>query len=393
MRIVFVIAFASCLIFNATAQPKELWTFQSKGKIYSSPATDGNLLFIGSADQHVYALDRKTGKEIWRFKTGGAVHSSPAVAGKFVLFTSHDGFVYALKSKNGELAWKYQTNGEAVYDLWDYYLSSPVVRDGVVYVGSGDHHVYALNEMTGKLIWKFRTDGVVHATPVVSDSLLYIGSFDGNFYAIERGTGKLAWKFDTVGETYFPKGEVQKEALLHNGVLYFGSRDFYVYALDARTGSLKWNVKEDGSWVIAAPLALEDNLYFGTSDTESFYCMDANSGAKKWKRGLNMRVFGSAVAYSDLVIFGCFNGKLYGVDPKTGSARWEFQTRGSNANYLNVYDESGAFRSDFEKYGKDIEGSEQKLLSLGSILSTPLVDGNSVYFGSADGNVYAVEVQ
>lgn len=145
--------------------------------------------------------------------------------------------------------------------------------------------------------------------------------------------------------------------------------------------------------MIAPPLAIKNNLYYGTSDTEAFYCMEASSGMKKWKHGLNMRVFGTAVAFGDQIIFGCFNGTLYALDSSSGSKVWEFQTRGSKTNYSQVYDESGAFRSDFEKYGKDTQASEQKILSLGSILSTPLIEEKSVYFGSADGRVYALRLE
>lgn len=389
MRIVFVvlILFASGV---SKAQPKERWIFETKGKVYSSPTIDGDRLFIGSGDQYFYALNKNTGKALWTFKTGGPVHSSPVVSGGLVFFSSHDGFIYALKKDTGALVWKYQTGGEKFYDLWDYYISSPVIRDGVLYIGSGDNHVYALDELTGKPVWKFKTDGVVHAAPVISDSSLYIGSFDGNLYALQLTDGKLRWKFKTLGEEYFPKGEVQKDALVHEGVVYFGSRDYNLYAVDTRTGGLKWKIKEEGSWVIATPFAYNGDLFFGTSDSEAFYCRNADSGDLKWKRGLNMRVFGMATALNDVIVFGCFNGKLYGVDPATGLSRWEFQTRGSKANSKEVYDETGAFRKDFQKYGDDIEGSERKLLALGSILSTPLIDEKSIYFGSADGFVYAL---
>lgn len=38
-------------------------------------------------------------------------------------------------------------------------------------------------------------------------------------------------------------------------------------------------------------------------------------------------------------------------------------------------------------------GSGVRLMTVGSILSSPVVDGNEVYFGSTDGNVYAVSVK
>jgi len=52
-----------------------------------------------------------------------------------IYFGSYDDYVYALNAGTGEEKWKYET-GDKVY-------SSPAVADGIVYVGSSAGHVYA----------------------------------------------------------------------------------------------------------------------------------------------------------------------------------------------------------------------------------------------------------
>jgi outer membrane protein assembly factor BamB len=54
------------------------------------------LVFVGSGDGRVYALDASTGVLVWSYATGGAVESSPAVVGSVVYVGSGDGRVYAL---------------------------------------------------------------------------------------------------------------------------------------------------------------------------------------------------------------------------------------------------------------------------------------------------------
>lgn len=76
------------------------------------------------------------GKLRWRYPTEAFVYSSPAVVNGVVYVGSYDGYVYALNASNGTLLWRYLT-GNGVY-------SSPVVVNGVVYVGSLDDYVYAL---------------------------------------------------------------------------------------------------------------------------------------------------------------------------------------------------------------------------------------------------------
>jgi outer membrane protein assembly factor BamB len=75
-----------------------------------------------------------TNQTAWRFNTGGPV-DSPTVAGGLVYVGSYDDKVYALDASNGDLIWSYTTD--------DMVVSSPAVANGIVYIGSYDHMVYA----------------------------------------------------------------------------------------------------------------------------------------------------------------------------------------------------------------------------------------------------------
>ena len=374
------------------AQDAVLWKFQTGAAVYSSATVSNNSVFFGSGDMNLYSLNKTTGALQWKFTTKGAVQSTPAVSVGKVFVVSSDGNIYAVNQSTGKPDWVFNTNGEQQYGIWDYYLSSPVVENGIVYAGSGDSCVYALDAGTGRCIWKYKTGSIVHATPALAGGVVYIGSYDGNFYALDAKTGKLKWKFKTVGDAYFPLGEIQKAAVIVDNTVIFGSRDYNIYALDANTGTGKWNMKELGSWIIATPLAYAGNIYFGTSDSHRFYCMDAKTGEVKWTLPLNMRVYGTACVAGGDIAFGCFNGKLYFVNPETGKVNKVFQTEESKKHYSGIYNADDSFRNDFELYGKDYKTSESKILALGSILSTPLVENDLIYFGDANGNFYALSI-
>lgn len=93
------------------------------------------IVYVGSEDDNVYALNATTGAYMWSFMTGSAVYSSPAVAEGTVFIGSTDDNIYALDASTGAYLWSY-TTGDAVH-------SSPAVANGVVYVGSVDDNVYA----------------------------------------------------------------------------------------------------------------------------------------------------------------------------------------------------------------------------------------------------------
>ena len=62
----------------------------AEDKISSSPALARDIVYFGSADRRVDAVDVKTGLARWTFETEGAVYSSPSLAGGMLYFGSAD---------------------------------------------------------------------------------------------------------------------------------------------------------------------------------------------------------------------------------------------------------------------------------------------------------------
>src|ERR1700730_7286890 len=136
------------------------WKFPTGARVVSSPVWDNGVVYFGSDDHNLYAVDAATGRQNWKFSTQGPVPATPAIAGGTVYFASYDGKFYAVDAQNGKLRWKFSTGGErrfeakgihglqpknqTIPDPWDVYLSSAVVAQGAVYFGSGDGNLYAL---------------------------------------------------------------------------------------------------------------------------------------------------------------------------------------------------------------------------------------------------------
>ena len=106
----------------------------------AATVADG-IVYIGSADKKLYAIDARSGKERWHFDTQGSVRSTPAVAGGRVFFGSYDHFVYALDASSGALVWK--------HDTLEPVVSAPLVADGAVYIGSRSSDLFAFDAATG----------------------------------------------------------------------------------------------------------------------------------------------------------------------------------------------------------------------------------------------------
>ena len=56
----------------------------------SSPAVANGVVYVGSDDNNVYALNATTGAKLWSYTTGGDVVSSPAVVNGVVYVGSDE---------------------------------------------------------------------------------------------------------------------------------------------------------------------------------------------------------------------------------------------------------------------------------------------------------------
>ena len=161
-----------------------IWSFATGSAVQSLPAisSDGKVLYVGSYDNNLYAVDALTGSKIWSFATNSAVDSSPALSsdGKVVYFGSNDGNLYAVAALTGSKIWSFETGGAV--------STSPAIgSDGtVVYVGSDDQNLYAVDAVTGVQIWSFSTGGAVESSPTLSGDgkVVYVGTNNNTLYAV-----------------------------------------------------------------------------------------------------------------------------------------------------------------------------------------------------------------
>lgn len=396
-----------------TKAPSVKWAFKTGGAVVASPAVADGVVYIPSTDMQLYAIDQETGKEKWKFKSHMPIASSPAVAGGLLYFVSSAGSLAALDIKTGQPKWvlptEYERKFEAknlhglqpgaqtIPDAWDLFVSSPAVANGKVYFGSGDGSIYAVDAQSGVLQWKFSTQDVVHASPAVVDGVVYVGSWDSNLYALDAETGQLKWSFKT-GEDPVIHNQVgfQSSPAVVDGVVYVGCRDAHVYAVDAGTGKKKWDYPTSKSWVIGTPAVRDGMVYVGTSDSSRFMGLDAKNGRLRFNMDVKAYMFSSAALAGDLAYAGDHNGRVYAIDVKSGKIAWEFQTEGAKKDEFKILNPDGSLNQEvlFAPVFNDFEDmyiAIYKFMSIGAIVSSPVVDKGTLYFGSMDGNVYALQ--
>jgi len=388
------------------------WKFKTGGAIVSSPAVSGDAVYFGSSDHNFYAVQAASGALRWKFPTHGRVTSSPAVSDGHVYFGSYDSNFYALDAASGALLWKFATAGERRFsgrhlhgaepaaevmpDPFDVFLSSPALADGVVYFGSGDGNVYALDAASGTLRWKFHTGSVVHASPAIANGTLYVGSWDSYFYALEAATGKERWRFKT-GEDPKINNQVgiQSSAVVADGVVYFGCRDSHLYAVDAARGTQRWAFSTGDSWVIASPVVRDGAVYFATSDSGLVGALDARTGGEIFTLEFkHWPFFSSPLLAGSFLYIGSNQGKLLAIDLNDRRLAWSFQTDGAQQNaatYTNADGTPNYRAAASDSFYDQLVIGFNRMMSVGAVQSSPVIAAGTVYFGSWDGQLYAID--
>ncbi|MGE6356340.1 PQQ-binding-like beta-propeller repeat protein [Flavobacterium sp. NPDC079362] len=393
------------------------WKYKTGGKIFSSPIAQNGIVYIGSEDGFLYAIEEKSGNLKWKFKTNGAIHSSPSIFENIIYFGSFDGNYYAINTQNGKLIWKFKTGGEHwlgelgmwgmkpetqyMEDLWDFYLSSPVVyenrKTSQVLFGSSDGNIYSLDAKTGILKWKFKTNGPVHGSPVIDKDKIYIGGWDATLYALNIESGKEIWRFATGTQMGF-KG-IQSSVALSDGKIYFGAREPFFFALGAETGKQIWKYNAENSWILSSAVVKDNTVYVGTSDTYALLALDAKTGIEKYRFKANGYVYSSPAIAGNTIYFGDFTGNFFCLDLLSNGKKSNFISTENRKQFATSTLKNDLLDFGYAAQNEDLSiyDNNKKVIAqfykLGAIVSSPFISKNAVYFGSADGYLYAYNLK
>jgi len=314
---------------------KPLWSFRCEDEIRGTPMFSQGILYIGSYDNNLYALNAGDGKFHWKFPTDGGIVTRPAFYEGNLYFGSEDKRLHVVSVRGGKVVWTYYTDGPI--------RSSPCIAEGHIFFGSDDHFIHAVNLNTGRMAWRFETADAVRATPFVVQDLVYTGCESGDYYAVDF-RGDLKWRFHA-------KRAITASTVGTGQALYFSSMDSTLYALDPRNGWVLWRFRL-GKPSISTPCIVEDFIFVGASDG-FIYAVESRSAKEAWRFRTEHQVNGSPVIYKDSVYCGSVDGNLYCLEYRTGRLRWKFSTGGA-------------------------------------ITGTPLVYDDIVYIGSTDHHIYAL---
>jgi alcohol dehydrogenase (cytochrome c) len=226
---------------------RPVWVYQSNSlqKMETTPLVVDGVMYITEAPSHVTALDPVTGRFLWKYRRTlpddlrlccGAVNRGVAILGDLVYVGTVDAHLVALDAKTGAVRWDVEV---ADYKTGHSITVAPLaVKDKIVIgIAGGEYGIRgfldAYDAKSGKRAWRFWTvpgPGEKGHETWAGDSWKRGAAATWVTGAYDPDTNLLYWGTGNPGPDW--NGEVRQGDNLYSDCLI---------ALDADTGQLKWH--------------------------------------------------------------------------------------------------------------------------------------------------------
>ena len=166
------------------------------------------------------ALDADTGKELWAAPLGFTKYdggadsgapgndggdgprSTPAIDGNRVYVLTAGLVLFCLDAQDGKVVWKKELVKEhGARNIHWQSAASPVLEGNLIFVcaGGASQSLLCFHKATGALVWKGQSDAMTHATPVVATihgHRQVIFFTQSGLVSVVPGTGQVLWRYN-----------------------------------------------------------------------------------------------------------------------------------------------------------------------------------------------------
>lgn len=343
------------------------WSYPDRSKaemIISSPVVFQGIIYFGSFDRHLHALNQYNGNVIWKKPTNGYIVSTPAIRNGIIYVASCDGRIYAQDARDGKPQWIYpRTKGKglggitaplltcdaglvAINDKGNVYcidlvtgkirwrdvleeepkeeeddapgaagaFSGPAYYQGKIIVADRQGRVHCLKGSDGSKIFSFPKRAPIEsrfpATPAISGEQCYIPDRSGKFYSISIADGEDTWH-----GTVNLEGVVEGSPAIGFGKVVVGTQTEYLVALNQNAGGEIWREKNEKTRLLdsifSTPLITNNKLVFVGSNSGYVYCRDLETGEELWKYELDSPIRSAPLASDGFLYITTSGGLLY----------------------------------------------------------------------------------
>lgn len=304
---------------------RQLWRVEM-GPSYSGPIVAMDRVFVtetkDKTDEVVYALDRKTGKAIWKTEWKGSltvpffaqsngnwIRSTPAYDGDNLFVGGMRDVLVCLSAETGAERWRidFVERFKSLVPAFGF-VSSPLVHGDDVYVQAGAS-IVKIDKKSGSVLWRSAVDEGGLEEGAFSSPL--VAKFGGKvqlvaqtrvfLMGLDTANGELLWKQPVPA---FRGMNILTPTVYRNGLFTscYGGRSFF-YQVDEKNGAFttaqSWSNKAQG--FISTPVTVNGYAYLLLRN-QRLICFELDTGKECWT---SMQTFGkywSMVAHDNEIL-------------------------------------------------------------------------------------------
>ena len=215
-----------------------MWSFEAGGRFDAPPRIDADVVYAGSSDGNLYAIELATGRLRWKYEAQQEVGTTPVVAGGIVLVMTLQDSLVAVDAKTG--AWKWHHRRETREGFTIRGAAAPLVSGALAVGAYSDGSVAVLDLLTGTVKWERKVAPAGDFMDVdglrLQGDRIFAAAYSGAIYALDVQTGRQEWELKTPGASRLALGSGVLVAVTTTQVLGVGMRD----------GATRWTLPFDG---------------------------------------------------------------------------------------------------------------------------------------------------
>tara|TARA_B100000700_G_scaffold295717_1_gene358876 strand:- start:2783 stop:4024 length:1242 start_codon:yes stop_codon:yes gene_type:complete len=342
---------------------------------------------------------------------------NPTVAYGKVFAADRQGMVKALDKETGETLWQVDLHdlieiNEGVDEGWFSGLfSSPfparisgglVAQYNKLFLGTENGDVIAIDTETGELVWHVEVGNEVTSDPAVGEGMVVVHTVGGKVLSLSADTGEQNWVYEYQTPTLTLRG-ASAPSIVSGGVV-LGDSSGRASVLIGTNGQQAWSQAvgdPSGATELEALADIDSNpvivggVIYMIAYNGELAALELRSGEVRWKRDYsayeNLHIDGASIYLTDA------NSHVFGLDLRGGIEQWSNNELFGRALTGPTMVSNHLVLGDFEGYLHWLSPSSGEIIGrmeLGGdgIYAQPVVDGNTLYVQTRDGDLYAIEV-
>jgi serine/threonine protein kinase len=318
---------------------------------------------------------------LWQAEGTAGITALALVSAETLLALDESSYLTLFSTQNGNLLWRrnlpYNSRNELLVTQEQLVMCSP------------DGKIWSYHLMEGRILWQTDLKQNISAHPSLQQEMLFVPMQSGNIVAVSLKNGQIAGKLELhhsivttplvetgqqprvyVGNTQhevlcWKNGKVEWNYEAHAHILgkitrteqaiLVATRSGKLLALEVETGWEIWQ-HELGAWNYIPPIVENQlNWCFVPQKSGNLCAIELATGKIIWTAELKQPIINSPCLNNQKLYLPVEDATLICLDSVTGTQEWAFKT-------------------------------------LGDISTSPICDGRSVYFGTAQSNLVAITI-